>query len=114
MTLGLYAMCTPLPLFRPGRELDCVDQLQWAFQAKTIVAESHRPNYQSACITVQTDLKINNWRVLCANFEDQLLLEYLEYGFPLCINKQALTYNPNVVHQPFNSLRTLIHTLRKK
>ena len=35
-----------------------------------------------------------------ANFEDQLLLENLEYGFPLCMNKQALTYNVNVVNHP--------------
>ena len=90
----------PLPLFRPGRELHCSDQVQWAIQAHTIVAESHCPNYQGARIKVPTDLKINNWRTLCANFEDQLLLEYLEYGFPLCINKQALTYNVNVDNHP--------------
>ena len=90
----------PLPLFRPGLELECTDQKQWAFEAHTIVAGTHCPNYQGARVKVPTELKINNWRALCVNFEDQLLLEYLEYGFPLCINKQALTYNINVVNHP--------------
>ena len=80
-------MYPPLPLFRPGIQLECVDLIQWAFQAHTIVADSLCPNYQGARVKVPTELKINNWRALCANFEDQLLLEYLEYGFPLCINK---------------------------
>ena len=35
-----------LPLFRTGRELECVDQIQWAFQTHSIVAESHCPNYK--------------------------------------------------------------------
>ena len=93
-------MYPPVPLFRPGSELCCIDQVQWAFEADITVAQSNCPNYQGARIKVPTDLKIDNWRALCANFEDQLILEYLEYGFPLCIDKQTLNYNTDVHNHP--------------
>ena len=41
-----------MPLFRPGRALECVDQIQWAFKVHAIVAKSHCPHYQG-----QTELK---------------------------------------------------------
>ena len=102
-TMTFWFVCNiypPVPLFRPGRELHCVDQVHWGFEAHAIVAQSHCPNYQGARIKVPTDLNINNWRALCANFENQLILEYLEYSFPLCIDKQALNYNIDVNNYP--------------
>ena len=56
--------------------------------------------YQQARIKVPTDLNIANLRALCANYYDKLLLEYLEYGFPLCVNKETFVFNNNVVNHP--------------
>ena len=87
---------TPVPLFRPGKVLKCENLVQWACEAHSIVAASGLPNYQYSRIKVSTELKIANWRALCGNYKDQVLLDYLEYSFPLCVDKQALEYNTNV------------------
>ena len=88
----------PVPLFRPGKVLKCKNLVQWAYEAHSIVAASGLPNYQCSRIKVPTELKINNWRALCGNYKDQVLLDYLEYGFPLCVDKQALAYITNVTN----------------
>ena len=87
---------TPVPLFRPGKVLKCENLVQWACETHSIVAARGLPNYQYSRIKVPTELKIDNWRALCGNYKDQVLLDYLEYRFPLCVDKQALEYNKNV------------------
>ena len=87
----------PLPLFRPGRELMCENLLQWAH---TIVSTTKCPNYQSARIKIPTELNIDNWRALCGNFEHQILLDYLEYGFPLCVDRKDFSHNSSVKNHP--------------
>ena len=89
---------SPVPLFRPGKVLTCDNLTQWACEAHAMVAASGLPNYQYSRIKVPTELKIDNWRALCGNYKDQKLLDYLEYGFPLCVNKQALQYNTDVTN----------------
>ena len=55
-------------------------------------------NYLGARIKVPTELNISNWRALCVNYEDQVLLDYLEYGFPLCVERSNLVHNGHVVN----------------
>ena len=57
-------------------------------------------NYQRARVKVPTDFNIANWRALCVNYYDKLLLEYLEYGFPLCVDRKSFVFNNNVVNHP--------------
>ena len=58
------------------------------------------PNYKQARIKVPTELNIENWRALCGNYSDQLLLDYLEHGFPLCVNRSILPFTTDVFDQP--------------
>ena len=88
----------PAPLFKPPTVIDSVNLQQWAFDAHQAVASSNCFNYQGARIKVPTELNINNWRILCANYEDQALLDYLEYGFPLCIDRNNFVHNVQVVN----------------
>ena len=37
---------------------------------------------------------------MCANFQDQLLLEYLEYGFPLCADRSSIAFGQLVENHP--------------
>ena len=90
----------PPPLFSPGRVLDCDNLIQWVCEAHTIVSATKRPNYQVARIKVPTELNIDNWRALCGNFQDQILLDYLEYGFPLCVNRSNFIHNESVTNHP--------------
>ena len=41
-------------------------------------------------------MNINNWRAICGNYEDQLIIDYLEYRFPLCADKKSLKNNTEV------------------
>ena len=89
-----------VPLFKPPTSLDLDKLDQWAFTAHKLVKASGTYNYRHCRIKVPTELNINNWRVLCANYHDQKLLDYLEYGFPLCIDRSELVFNTAGVNHP--------------
>ena len=90
----------PTPLFKPATQLDCRDFKQWACDAHSSVKNSGQPNYISARIQVPTELNIANWRAICGNYKDQLLLDYLEFGFPLCVNRDELQFSTHVENHP--------------
>ena len=79
-------------MFKPTTDLHNCNTLQWAIQAHRIVKNTGEYNYQHARIRVPTELHINNWRQLCSNYHDPLLLDYLEFGFPLCIDRSELKF----------------------
>ena len=54
---------------------------------------------KGARINVPTDLKVDNWRALCGNYEDQILLQHLEFGFPLCLDRSKLVFNTDVANR---------------
>ena len=89
-----------IPLFRPPKTLDIDTLDQWAFEAHKLVKASGTYNYNYCRIKVPTELNINNWRLLCANYHDQKLLDYLEYGFPLCIDRDSFQYNSSGDNHP--------------
>ena len=89
-----------IPLFRPPKMLDIDTLDQWAFEAHKLVKASGTYNYNYCRIKVPTELNINNWRLLCANYHDQKLLDYLEYGFPLCIDRDSFQYNSSGDNHP--------------
>ena len=88
------------PLFRPSTQMDCIDIKRWACDAHIIVKQTGQPNYASARIQVPTELNIANWRKLCGNYRDQLLLDYLEFGFPLCVHRDQFQFNSLVENHP--------------
>ena len=90
----------PTPLFQPPITIDETNLLQWAFGVHRIVCGTNCYNYKGARIRVPTESNISNWRALCANFDDQLLLDYLKYGFPLCVDRNKLVFNTEVVNHP--------------
>ena len=67
-------------LFKPPTVIESTNLKQSAHLA---VASSNCFNYQGTRVKVPTELNISNWRTSCANYEDQALLNYLEYDFPL-------------------------------
>ena len=40
------------------------------------------PNFQGVRIPVPTNLNIANWAALCVTKEDDLILQFLQFGFP--------------------------------
>ena len=88
------------PLFRPSTSLDVEDLQQWAFQAHLMVKSTNVYNYKNARIRVPTELYIDHWRALCGNYYDQKILEYLEFGFPLCLDRSKFVFNGNCDNHP--------------
>ena len=74
--------------------------MKWARDTHLLAAATGCPNYKLAKVKVPTDLNISNWRALCINYYGKLLLEYLEYGFQLCVNRDAFMFNTNIVNHP--------------
>ena len=89
-----------VPLFRPPRILDIDNLHQWAFTVHTLVKASGTYNYNCCRIKVPTELNIKNWRLLCENYHDQRLLDYLEYGFPLYIDRDNFQYSTSGDNHP--------------
>ena len=89
-----------VPLFKPSKSLNIEQLDQWAFKAHQLVKASGTYNYRHCRIKVPTELNIENWRALCSNCHDQKLLDYLEYGFPLCINRDQFQLNTECTNHP--------------
>ena len=80
--------------------LDEKNLLQWACDSHALMSTTGSPNYELAGIKVPMDRNITNWRALCVNYCDKLLLEYLEYGFPLCVHRDSFVCNKDIGNLP--------------
>ena len=91
---------SPQTLFWQLQVIESVNVTEWAFLAHEKAIQYNCPNYSSARIKVPTELKIDNWRSLCGNYVDQVLLDCLEYRFPLCVDRTQFIYNTEVDNHP--------------
>ena len=89
-----------VPLFKPPESLNIEQLHQWAFKAHQLAKASGMYSYNGCRIKVPTVLNIKNWRALCSNYHDQKLLDYLEYRFPLCIDREQFYFNTECVNHP--------------
>ena len=83
-------------MFIPPNTIECKDIIQWAYEAHQRVSAIGNANHIQARVKVPSDLNIGNWQAICDNYEDQLIIDYLEYGFPLHASKNRLMYNTQV------------------
>ena len=83
-----------------GTVISAPSMLQWAIEAHSIVSQSKIENYKNTRIIVPSDLKIDNWKTLMRNHPDNVLVQYLEYGFPLGIDKKNFVFNQQVENHP--------------
>ena len=74
---------------RPG--IGTNDSEQYLKLARTI-RESGVPNYRQVRVPIKSGLNIEAWRHHLSDYKDQVLIQYLEYGFPLSIrDSESLT-----------------------
>ena len=88
------------PLFRPSNNLEAEDLQHWDFHAHLTAKVTNVFKYKAARLGVPTELHVDHWRALCCNYHDQKILEYLEYGFPLCIDRSRFIFNANLENHP--------------
>ena len=70
---------------RPGIDTENSEQY---FKLATIIRECGVPNYRQVRVPIKSGLNIEAWRHQLYDYKDQVLLQYLEYGFPLSIKEQ--------------------------
>ena len=83
-----------------GQKLQTNSLVQWVAEAHSQIWASNLPNYQSARITVPSDMNITNWKTLMANHPDGILTQYLEFGFPLTVDREKFEPNTVTVNNP--------------
>ena len=71
---------------------------EWVQKAHKVVADSGESNYKSARILVKTNLNLKLWAEILTEYHDPQLLDYLRYGFPLCVNYDTFQHIPSTVN----------------
>ena len=56
---------------------------KWTLQAHDIVKRRGLPNYEGACIEVNTSLNLDVWHYILKEYHDPQLFDYLRFCFPL-------------------------------
>ena len=67
-------------------------------EAHAIVTATGKPNYLAARIPVTSQLNIMNWRSYLSNYLDVQLLDLLEYGFPLDVDRDIALISTETNH----------------
>ena len=67
----------------PDRQPVIMNSIQDYIKAADIIKSTGVPNYQQARIHVTSNLNIKAWEKYLQNYPDQLLIQYLKFGFPL-------------------------------
>ena len=63
-----------------------------------MVRESGLPNYRQVRVPIKSGLNIENWRRHLIDYKDQLLIQYLEYGFPLSMRDSESLSDLNITN----------------
>ena len=82
----------------PDRQPVVMDSIQEYIKAADIIKSSGVPNYQQARIHVTSNLNISAWERYLQNYPDQLLIQYLKFGFPLSLHKGNKLHNDNTTN----------------
>ena len=77
--------------------IDTKDSEQYLKLAKTI-RESGVPNYRQVLVPIKSDLNIEAWRRQLCDYKDQVLFQYLEYGFPFPIKDSKSLAEQNIIN----------------
>ena len=80
---------------RPG--IDTIDSEQYLKLART-VKESGVPNYRQVRVPTKSGLNIEASRRHLFDYKDQVLIQYLEYGFPLSISDSESLSGLNITN----------------
>ena len=74
-----------------------MNSIQHYIKAADIIKSTGVPNYQQARIHVTFNLNIKAWEKYLQNYPDQLLIQYLKFGFPLSLQEDSkLNRSPTI------------------
>ena len=82
----------------PDRQPVVMNSIHDYTKAADIIKQSSVPNYQQARIHVTSNLNIAAWERCLQDYPDQLLIQYLKFGFPLSLNKDNKLNNDQITN----------------
>ena len=71
---------------------------EWVQKTHKVVVDSRESNYKSAGILVKANLNLKLWAEILTEYHDPQLLDYLQFGFPLCVNYDTFQHVPSTVN----------------
>ena len=71
---------------------------EWVQKAHKVVVNSGESNYKSARVLVKTNLNLKLWAEILTEYHDPQLLDYLRFGYPLCVNYDTFQHVPSTVN----------------
>ena len=80
----------------PDRQIQKCNTVEAYIQMARAIHDTGMPNYKFARFPLQSGLNIKAWASYLEDYHDQLLIQYLTYGFPLSIVDYSLTHNTEV------------------
>ena len=87
--------------------------LDWLLQARFLIEQTRESNYEIAKVIVPTVLNIPVWRKHLILYKDNRVIDYLEFGFPLCVKQFQPTRIVKTIHLRLNLGNTLMLTLKR-
>ena len=78
------------------------------------VKQYRKPNFLGARIPVSSQLNIQSWKILLADYWDQQLLQFLQYGFPLGFNRECKLLCEGGNHKSATDFPSHVHAYIKE
>lgn len=79
-----------------------VQELSAQLELHCYVVNSKLPNFRGCRLPVQSNLQISFWREALVNYEDRVICDFLEFGFPIGVNERNSAINCEII--PANHL----------
>ena len=96
-------------LCQVGRE--SMLQVREVMNAHDIIVRSHMHNYLGPRIPVPTELNIPQWRCRLQNYNDNEVVDFLQFGWPIGIEGTPTPYGTPKNHSGANWIRTRLDSI---
>ena len=94
-------------MYSGSKKLNTSDMQAWVKNVHTLVRKSGVFNYKETRMAVPLGLNIINWRRFLDTYDIPILLEYLEFGFPLNIDYTLFKINETTSNHTSANLQSL-------
>ena len=91
--------------------LNSTDMRLWVAKAHTVVKNTDTSSYKQARLVVPSGLNVKNWRRYLEHYGIKVLCDYLEFGFPLKVEREIFRFNTEINNH--SSARLSSHRLDK-
>ena len=99
----------------PDRAPVTVNSIEKCLKIANIIRKTRVPNYAQARIPLASGLNIAEWELELQDYPDQMLIQYLEFGFPLSLMDSSQLCNTSIKnHHSANQFPTSIKEYRSK